>query len=156
VRNHPLIAAATVFVAVFAFTSTTCVAELAKADDLNPSKVAPDELYVMLFRGVPPEDPSSPIRDHVLTLRVQTERDFSVWLSDGFPKLDGIITVKDSKLHAKISANFNVTSGTFNGPIEKDTPFKPSQFGFGSGILPFYFIVTSDPMSNIKKEEAED
>ncbi|QDV22533.1 hypothetical protein [Aureliella helgolandensis] len=149
-RRPTIIAAATFFVVVFAIMSTACVIEPVKADDQKLDKVAPDELYVMLFRGAPLEESAVPARDHVLTLRVHGEKSFSAWLGDGYPKLDGVITVKDTKLHAKLSADFNATAGTFVEPIQKDTPIKPSQSGFESGIQPFYFIVTSDPLSNMK------
>jgi len=122
------------------------------AVDKKDSLGASDDLHVMLFLGVPDTKRYKGTGRHLMTLPVELDTHFSGALRDGYPKLDGIITTKDKKLHARVNANLGTNTGEYVGLIEEDAPFAPSGGSVSAINVVFYFIVTKDPMSHLKKK----
>jgi len=151
--THRFVLTAAFLIASSGVMPKPCTADSAEATNPHPRKVASDDLYVMLFQGVSGTKRYKATGHHVVALRVEVDQRFSVFLRDGYhPVLEGVITAKDEKLHAKVKANLNVSTGEFVGLIEEDAPFAPRGYLGSSVILPFYFIVTKNPMSHLKKK----
>lgn len=151
-RIAPFILTAAFFVASSVVMPKPCTADSAEATDPNPIKVASDDLYVMLFEGAPDTKRYRGTGRHLVTVRVELSKRFSVFLRDGNPRIDGVITTKGEKLHGKVKANVGSTAAEFVGLIEADVAFRPRGGLSSGGITPFYFVVTKNPMSHVKKK----
>jgi len=149
---HPFIFAAALLVASAAVVPKPCNADSAEATDPNLTKVASDDFYVMLFQWVPETKEYRGTGNHLVTVRVELSKRFSVFLRDGNPRLDGVISTKGEKLHGKVKGKLGSTAAEFVGLIEADVAFMPSGGLSSGGITPFYFVVTENPMSHIKKK----
>jgi len=120
----------------------------------------PDPLYVMLFRKQPgAKRPDSP-RSHLLSIRIEPGKHFSVLTGTGLtgtggPRLEGVIADNGGRLHAEVRVTLSSVTGEFKGLIQADSPFAARRLSDGPEIPPLEFLVTTQPLKYLPQQQKQ-
>jgi len=118
----------------------------------------PDTLYVMLFRKQPGAKRTDSPRSHLLSIRIEPGKHFSVLTgngltSDGGLQLEGVIADAGGRLHAEVRVTLSSVTGEFKGLIQADSPFAACRLSDGPELPPLEFLVTTLPLKYLQQKQ---